>query len=575
MLDQQSGYEILSQMDSSPWPSAPPALWIVLSELDDSARHAFDYFRFCAYQTYKRRGYPVLWADQALSTAMSEPAVFFALAASGAAEQAVTECVNTTLVRSTKRCQSDMAIDLYSRALHHLQLPMQKAIAEQGSLTPVILSCLVFVIYETTFGTHLNAMRHARTGFSILEERLQRSPRLHDPWIRYPKQPQRLHGTAAPQRDAPSRPRCSRTVSSFSRETSELSLDSMQRRLEALTEIAQDIRCELQALAERSSQLSATGSQLTKSCLIYTMSRIINIDAALQTRMATALKGFQSLSQDLRQVLASTEHISEHPSLLFMQIRCFHASLSLAMSRGLNEKLTDFFADDITRTLDNAERLIRLSFMGTFEIVDENINTGPIADEFMSRLFAAEHPCLLSTTETTIAQGPLPVVQRRDKVVAGIFEFGILPALYLIACKCRTSSHRRRAARLLHEANRVEAINSSATLAAYADAVIHVEEQSALRTLQYSGAAHASDSYPELYADEVPKTARFLDVVVTAAESAVDAVTPQQSWRLELACTRLVEEDGNRFELLKCWYDKHSRRCGVEEVETFSARDFG
>ena len=39
---------------------------------------------------------------------------------------------------------------------------------------PVILSCLVFVIYETTFGTYLNALRHARTGFNILNERLHR-----------------------------------------------------------------------------------------------------------------------------------------------------------------------------------------------------------------------------------------------------------------------------------------------------------------------------------------------------------------------------------------------------------------
>lgn len=519
-------------------------------QVDDPTRSAFDYFRFKAYESYEQRGYPILWADCALSIALSEPAVFCALAASGAAEQAVTHSVHATLVRPADRIRSDLAIDLYSRAIRHLQTPMQKAIAGGGSLMPVILSCLVFVIYETTFGTHLNALRHARTGFNILNERLHRAllpssmPTTNgDP----AKVLSQGHLTTAPSNGI------AQPINSSP------SPEDLQMRLESLTEACHNILATLRSLAQQSTSETTTSASSAAQlcCVTQTISRIIPLDADLQNHMASALKGLRTLSQQLRLLLVSTESLSLHLDLLFMQIRGFHASFSLAMSRGLNEQLTDYFTDEIVRTLGNAERLIRLSFVGCKDTShNEQKTTGPIADQFMQKLFAAEHT---HSSHATMTIGPVP--PSTNRYVAGIFEFGILPALYLIACKSRTSSHRRRAARLLCEANRVEAINSSHALAAYADAVIEMEERA---VADLTGQQAAGSGF---YADEVPKLARFLDVVATAEEVALG---DGASKTIVLTCTRLVDEGRSNFELLEYRYDCETKQHSTSHLGAFA-----
>ena len=527
-------------------------------QCSESARHAFDYFRFKAYESFGRRGYPILWADCALTIALSEPAVFYALAASGAAEQTLTRSVHATLVRPTDRLRDDLAVDLYSKALRYLQTPMQKAIAEGGSLMPVILSCLVFVVYETTFGTHLNALRHARTGFNILNERLHRS-----------------NATATTSAsDLHSSPIFALASKRPSRsDIPWFAPEELQIRLEGLDKARQEVPTSLQTLAQQFIHKSLKDLSDAQSCCItQTISRALALDTALQDRMTKTLEGFRRLSQQLRSVLLSTSNLTLQPDLLFMQIRCFHASFSLAMSRGLNEQSTDYFADDITRTLDNAERLIRLSFIGPQHSTDDKKNKGPIADAFMQKLFAAEHPPLSSGTTGTIVplQGPLVLSDRKDRYVAGIFEFGILPALFLIACKCRASSQRRRAARLLHEANRVEAINSSHTLAVYADAVIDLEEQAAVHLTIDQTAGLLDDNV--FYADEVPKQARFLDVVAAAGEHAApDSTAPLT---IVLSCTRLTEEDGSDFELLEYQYDCGNKQYDVSQLGLFSSKGY-
>jgi hypothetical protein len=119
----------------------------------------------------------------------------------------------------------------------------------------------------------------------------------------------------------------------------------------------------------------------------------------------------------------------------------------------------------------------------------------------------------------------------------------------------------------------VEAVNSSATLAAYADAVIHIEEQSGFGTVQYDNFASSSERFLNVNTDEVPKTARFLDVVVAPAELINYATTPQHSSSLDLACTRLVKEDRFDLELYKYRYNLVTSQYNVEEVATFSAHE--
>lgn len=241
-----------------------------------------------------------------------------------------------------------------------------------------------------------------------------------------------------------------------------------------------------------------------------------------------------------------------------MQIRYFHASFTLAMCRGLNEKLTDCFSDEIARTMDNVERLISHRSLER-QLYIEKATPGPVADEFIHKLTAVEHKTPDAAMMTPI--GPPAPPKQSEQQVAGIFDFGILPALFLIACKCRASSFRRRAARILREAERVEAINSSRTLSAYADAVLQLEEQ---RVAQMTD---SPSSCGEFYADEVPKQARFLDVVAS------DSRAPDEGFTL--TCTQLGREGGTDLELIEYTCDSQTNQCSVIYSEIVMADGLG
>ena len=529
-------------------------------EVDDLARHAFDYFRFRTYGMYIQRGYPVSWADCALSAAVEEPAIFYAIAANGAAERALTETVHATLVRRIDQLRETEALELYCKALRCLQVPTQNAIKEDGPLRPIILSCLFFLVFETTVGSHTNAIRHIRSGNKILNERLTPCQPFHNaPHGIDNREPRTVktgavaaaalgHGQSGvdllrPQQGSPSRDPCS------------LSSQEISNRLEALIHAGEGIRAEFHRLAKVSAHQHLP-SEVHVFCLRHTVSRVVAIDAAAQKRATKVLHAFHTLGQQIRRSFLLAERLPRE--LLFLQIRRFHASFTLAMSRGLNEKLTDCFTDEIARTLRNIERLIGCGphrWLGSSETED-----GPVADNIMRRLLTTDrgHP---NQTKATLA-GPRmqsSALGAAKSKVAGIFEFGILPALFMIACKCRKRSYRRRAVQLLYETERVEAVNSSRTLSVYADAVVLLEERTASCLVNGSP---GRCGHSELYADQVPNQARFLDVVASGAETSSAQIT--------LGCTRLVVEASSDIGLLQHEYDPAKEHWSSIQVGIFS-----
>ena len=88
----------------------------------------------------------------------------------------------------------------------------------------------------------------------------------------------------------------------------------------------------------------------------------------------------------------------------------------------------------------------------------------------------------------------------------------VLPALALIAFKCRYSSIRRRAISLLHSSPRREGLLFSPSIAALANTIADIEESAALSLHQQTPGLKGSGL---LSAEQVPEAARFLDVVVS------------------------------------------------------------
>ena len=145
------------------WNAQPPS---------DAARHAFDYFRHRICARYIERGYPILWATSSIAVGLQEPSVFYAMAALSTMERELTPIIHTSLARSIDKAKTDLAFKMYSQAISCLRQPLQKAIREDGPLEPIILCCILFLVLELTAGNTLNAMRHARVGKRILDERL-------------------------------------------------------------------------------------------------------------------------------------------------------------------------------------------------------------------------------------------------------------------------------------------------------------------------------------------------------------------------------------------------------------------
>jgi hypothetical protein len=115
-------------------------------------------------------------------------------------------------------------------------------------------------------------------------------------------------------------------------------------------------------------------------------------------------------------------------------------------------------------------------------------------------------------------------------------EQGILPALYLISLKSRTSAIRHRATDILANAYRREGLGSSTVTAQIAVAIIRLEEN---RARDMRPASHS-----DLFSSEVPEAVRFADIVHAAG---VDVQRPT----CRLVSARVLHEDGGGIEIIE------------------------
>ena len=526
--------------------------------VSDVAVHAFDYFRYQICAKYIERGYPILWATSSISIGLQEPAVFYAIAALSTIERALVQTIHTTLARPVDKQMWDLAMQMYCKALECLRHPMQKAIRGQGSLEPIILSCLSFLVFEVTTGNHLNAIRHARVGKSILDERLNRrdgSPRTSSSCAEASSV---FEGIQAKRNFGVTSRDCGHLTRFVAAKASFGSLEEARAHLEILTEAGQDIRGQLIRRAQDSAQTARiTASASSRFCLQYTLSRIMTVDVALLAQLDDLMNGFGCWGRSFGRMFRSGQFISQ--DLFIMQLRFFYASFTLAICRETDERLTNRFEDQFVRTLESAERLLRSRPVPSPWRAEETM-TGPVAVEFMHLLDAVDGTSLGSAGEDALARpqiGPSPTHEDSKDRAVGVFEFGVLHALFAIACKCRRSSRRRRAARLLSEAKRTEAINSSGILLTYAEMIIHLEEQQAA---QLTGQL-AVDS--DFYADEVPEQARFLDVVASSISG--------KAGHFVLSCTRRAFGKRGDVELLEYECGDKLEECRLARLDLIRA----
>lgn len=322
-------------------------------------------------------------------------------------------------------------------------------------------------------------------------------------------------------------------------EQSFASLDEARSHLETLGRTAQELREQLLENAKDKLQILPPEANVsTQFCLKHTTSRLIHIDRDLQSRLDECSSGFASWKRRFSLVYRTRD--PSNRDLLFLQIRFFYASFTLDMSRATSEQLADTFTDQFIQTLDNIELILRPRF-GSDRMGPDESAIGPIADDFMQSLDLINgktSPKETALDNSSDSWRPPPPSEANKVRVTGIFEIGVLHALFGIASKCRTSSLRRRAIQLLKQANRSETFISSQNLAVYAEAIMHLEEAQTARLLNARpGQQH------QYSADEIPDEARFLDVVASAGLD--------ESGTFFLSCTRRLDVSAKKIEVLE------------------------
>lgn len=463
-----------------------------------------------------------------------EPAVFFATVALGLAEQASEPVIHTSLARPRHEAKTAAAFQMYSKANTCLRKPMELAIASKGPLGPIVLSCVLFLVFEVAMGHTLNALRHGRLGKSVLDERLIQVGGRHTTSLQTSSSCLRSQNPGPPWNDQNlgySALDLDNPISTLKSPARFVSLQDARLNLEILMDTAQQLREKLILQAhEIIDSMSLSVSTASRFCLTHTFSRTMNITATLQRQLSDVLHDLTCWGKKFWLMFHSREFISQ--DLFFLQIRFFYASFTLAMCRASSERLADTFADQFVRTLDSAERILRQRpRLG--EGGGEETTVGPVAIEFMEKLSItdtgqpsdqdAEH-------QARMRLGPFPSSDQSEDRAAGIFEFGILPSVFAIACRCRDSALRHRAAQLLADANRVEAVISSRALSMYAKAIIQLEESTIVQSTGLS-----SDEPGLYYADEVGEQERFLDVVAHSF--------PEKTSVFTLSFTKRVSQD--------------------------------
>jgi hypothetical protein len=240
---------------------------------------------------------------------------------------------------------------------------------------------------------------------------------------------------------------------------------SVQEATDHLTKLAKNaehFRTELLQLAKahiaRTPKFYGLLDEVT-FCLSACLSRTIAISDHHKSR----LQQLKIAHQQWLRAYAPREQTFAQTDLeahLILRIRYFYSNYALATCRDTDEMLADLFLDDFKNTLDCIEHY-------------------------------------------------LTVVDRK-----GMHFFGhsILPALHLIAHKCRDRKLRSRALHILYTAHKQEGLEYSGTLGMYAKAVAEIEDSRAA-VLARRQLTEVDDEQPSLSA--LPEGARMADCVTT------------------------------------------------------------
>lgn len=448
------------------------------------------------------------WIPVALQVSHQHPAILHAIIATGTLARALTVLIHPSFPRPVLHDLTEEAVRQFRKAIRVLREYVDKAVTSSVAIEPILLSCLLCVCFEAFRGRKSAALRHARLGWNIVNDQSTRTNMTSSPSATFLSSISPHHTGADALFDHKEHhdSHCCLEPRSPIPDV----FTSVQEAANHLTKLAKDaehFRTELLRLAKahiaRMPALHGLLDEVT-FCLSTCLSRTVAISDHLQSRfeqLKTAHLQWEHAYALHKQTFAETD-VESH---LILRTRYFYSKYALATCRDTEEILADQFMRNFKDTLDCIEHY-------------------------------------------------LTVVDRK-----GMHFFGhsILPALHLIAHKCRDRRVRSRALHILFTAHKQEGLEYSGTLGMYAQAVAEIEDQ--------RGAMLAQQPIG------VDEHLQPLQLMLSEEARMADCVTTGQGARgiFGLTCARYVHQNIDAKELEVLQYEG-----GAVPLRLISSRRF-
>lgn len=442
----------------SPWAGAASAL-------SDYEIHGFRHFQVLTAPTMQLMLPASNWIPVALQMSTQHLAVLHAITATGTLARALTVLIHPTFPRPVLHELAEEAVRQFRKAIRVLREYVDEAVSSSVAIEPILLSCLLCVCFEAFRGRKSAALNHARLGWNIVNDQSTRANINYSPSATFLTSISPHHVGAHALFDDKEHhdsncclePRIP-LPDVFS------SAQEATVHLAKLAKDAEHFRTELLQLAKAQIARTLTLHGLLDEvtfCLAACLTRTIAISDHQQFRLeqlTTAHQQWERVYAPYQQTFAEND-IESH---LILRIRYFYSNFALATCRDTQEILADHFMDDFKITLDCIELY-------------------------------------------------LTVTERK-----GIQFFGhsILPALHLIAHKCRDRQLRSRALHILSTAHKQEGLEYSGTLGMYAQAVAEIENRRGAVLVQEQQCTEVDEQHQPLQSTLLEE-ARMADCVVT------------------------------------------------------------
>jgi hypothetical protein len=422
----------------------PPSVsvWAGLaSDLSDYEVHGFRHFQVLTAPTMQAMLPSSNWIPVALQMSSQHPAVLHAITATGTLARALTVLIHPSFPRPILHDLAEEAVRQFRKAIRVLRTHVDRAVASSVAIEPILLACLLCVCFEAFRGNKSAAISHARLGWNIVKDYFGTASMSCSPSATFLNSIYPQHAGAYALFD--DKEHHDSDCCPEHRSTLPNAFNSVVEATTCLTKLTKDaehLRTELLQLAKahvaRTASLHGLSDEVS-FCLAACLSRTTAVSHLQQSHLDrlinahTHWKRAYSLYQEV-----SSAGIDDEAHLI-LRIRHFYSNFALTTCRNTMEMHTDQFMDEFKDTLDCVERYLAIAKEAASEA-----HRPPTAGQPTHSMF---------------------------------FGFSILPALHIIAHKCRDPNLRSRALHILSTAHKQEGLEYSGTLAMYAQAVAEIE----------------------------------------------------------------------------------------------------